>query len=203
MRELIAGALALLLLCTVAEARHRHGHAHHHRIAPSCPGTTYDNDGRIHYCPPSPTEGRTGVRHRAYVRHVRTRNIAQAPHGFGRVCTKEGHCSTVAGYLVGKFQGLIHDFEELGYNVGIIGCLSPGHMAHSLHHTGRACDLFSQSARGRLPIRHPPDDVMNRVAERHGLTSGASWCDNDRGHFDVSGYNGCHRAHRRHYAKNL
>lgn len=137
-------------------------------------------------------------------REMNRRVLEHAMRGRGRVCTAQGRCATVATYLVDKFQGLFRDLEALGYNLGQPGCLSGGHMRHSLHHWGGACDLFNQVARNRTALRQPPASVQIELAARHGLTAGASWCNPDGGHFDVSGYNGCRAGRhvpRRAYAR--
>lgn len=110
------------------------------------------------------------------------------PHlGYGggaTVCSRTGGCSSVAGQLVGAFQAAINEFEALGYAVGTPGCLSAGHMAHSKHHSGAACDLFNQVARNRTALRQPPPAVQIAVAARHGLTSGCEWRHPDCGHIE-------------------
>ena len=84
-----------------------------------------------------------------------------------------------------SFHGLVTDLTAMGYNVGTPGCLSSGHMRHSKHHWGGACDLFNQIARNRTALRQPPPAVQIAVAARHGLTSGCVWRSPDCGHFEV------------------
>jgi len=181
----VAGALALVLIaCLPAQARHYRHYSHHH--------------ARYHVHRHYAAHGH--ARHRAYVSHAPARvneSSTSRRGGYAHVCVS-GHCGTVAAYLAERFRGLFADFLALGYNIGSPGCLSSGHMRHSLHHTGRACDLFDQVARDRTALHQPPPHVQIEVAARHGLTSGCAWRNRDCGHFDLSGVGA---AGRRHYAR--
>ena len=84
-----------------------------------------------------------------------------------------------------QFEGLVADFQSMGYSVGTPGCLSAGHMARSKHHWGGACDLFNQVARNVTALRQPPPAVQIAVANAYGLTSGCVWRSPDCGHFEV------------------
>lgn len=156
------------------------------------------------------------ARHHYHTSHYRHSSHIQTAHGGGltRIC-EGGSCGTVAARAAEKFSGLFRDLRAMGYDLGSPGCYSPhGHMRNSLHHSGNACDLFNQYARNRTHLRMPPASVQIEVAARHGLTAGASWCNPDGGHFDLSGYNGCrgrsytahtyasyHPRHHRHYRR--
>lgn len=211
--RIFLATLALVFLILPAQARHVHRHHHviHDRVNPGhspssiCAGTTYDNDGRTHCANgfpqfvPSPLEGRGGAGPRARVRQGGGENNASRVSlrgGYVRICVS-GHCGTVAAALAENFRGLFQDFVAMGYNIGAPGCLSAGHMAHSLHHSGSACDLFDQVARNVTALHQPPPSVQIEVAARHGLTSGCAWRSPDCGHFDVSGIGGVGR----HYAR--
>lgn len=122
--------------------------------------------------------------------YAHTRHHARSGHhvslpGIGRVCTSDGRCARVVSWATSAFQGAILEFESLGYAVGSPGCLSPGHMRHSKHHWGGACDLFNQVARNRTALRQPPPPVQIAVAERHGLISGCMWKHPDCGHVET------------------
>lgn len=113
--------------------------------------------------------------------------VEEKQGGLEKVCV-EGHCGTVIARAAEKFKGLFQDLVSMGYNIGSPGCYSPtGHMRHSLHHWGGACDLFNQYARNRCHLKQPPPQVQIEVAAKHGLTSGCGWRDRDCGHFDLSG----------------
>lgn len=117
-------------------------------------------------------------RHVAHAKHHRSTRHAGAPGGgtgTGRVCTANDRCARVVAWATSAFQGAIREFEDLGYKIGSPGCLSGGHMRHSKHHWGGACDLFDQTSRNKTALRQPPPDVQIAVAERHGLISGCSW----------------------------
>lgn len=127
--------------------------------------------------------------------HRRARGVARAAiagarasahAGVTRVCAGEA-CGTVASWAAEKFRGLFVDLVAAGYRLGSPGCLSGGHMRHSLHHWGGACDLFNQVARNRTALPQPPPAVQIELAAKHGLTSGCVWRSPDCGHFDLSG----------------
>jgi hypothetical protein len=118
-------------------------------------------------------------------RHLEFRGKSSAVSGGTvTICAARG-CARVAAWAADRFRGLIRDLEGMGYAVGHPSCLSSGHMRHSLHHTGRACDLFDQTARDRTRLRQPPPAVQIAVAEKHWLRSGCAWHDRDCGHFEV------------------
>lgn len=129
----------------------------------------------------SPAAARTPHHHTHHRHHPHTEPKRE---GGSAVCSRLGRCAPVAAFLVGAFQGAINEFEALGYAVGTPGCLSAGHMAHSKHHSGAACDLFNQVARNRTALRQPPPAVQIAVAQHHGLTSGCEWHHPDCGHIE-------------------
>jgi len=105
-------------------------------------------------------------------------------HGYTH---ESAHSLNVMASARAQFDGLVADFQAMGYRIGTPGCLSSGHMAHSKHHFGGACDLFNQVARNRTALPQPPASVQIVVARRHGLIAGASWRHPDGGHFEVPG----------------
>jgi hypothetical protein len=109
----------------------------------------------------------------------------------------------VASSYRANFVGLVSDLQFLGYNVGRPGCLSSGHMWHSKHHWGGACDLFDQVARNVTRLRQPPPAVQIEVASRHGLVSGCSWRHPDCGHFEVPTGNAMWYKRRHHRSARL
>lgn len=141
------------------------------------------------------------VHHRGDVKVAR--HISHSSAGLARVKSREGS-SSVVSWASTQFQGLILDLQSLGYRVGSPGCYSPtGHMHHSKHHWGGACDLFGQYARDRTRLRQPPPRVQMTLARKHGLISGCQWRNRDCGHFEVATWNRsggsrtAHRGHRR------
>lgn len=100
-------------------------------------------------------------------------------------------------------RALISDLVAHGYR-GHVTCLASGHMPHSLHHTGEACD-FAQLRRN---VVAPGAGIMYRarsIIVAHGLRDGCSF--HDCGHVDSGRMNFRARAqwipvaHIRHYAR--
>jgi hypothetical protein len=86
---------------------------------------------------------------------------------------------TVASHLAERFQALIADFVAHGYKPRHIGCLAHGgHVPHSRHYAGAACD-FDQRGWG---LTHPFMYHARAIIARHGLRDGCSF--NDCGHVD-------------------
>jgi hypothetical protein len=104
--------------------------------------------------------------------------------GYVIVRTREG-AGRVVAWAGERFQGLIRDLEDAGYKIGGPGCLSGGHMRHSKHHWGGACDFFGQYARDRTRLRQPPPQLQIALARKHGLISGCMWRNRDCGHFEA------------------
>jgi hypothetical protein len=102
--------------------------------------------------------------------------------GYATIHTWQGMARVVA-WARERFQGFIDEVQHLGYRVGPPGCLSSGHMRHSKHHWGGACDLFVQVARNRTRLKLPPNHMD--IAKRHGLIDGCMWRNPDCGHFEV------------------
>lgn len=219
----LAGALALAcILAQPADARHRPGHVRHDSprpiacriigaggqfVIPQTCAARFDKLRQINRNvlrhAMARYKGRWRVRHQAYVGRARIENNESGVSwrgGYARVCVG-GHCGTVNANLAEKFRGLFAEFVALGYNIGSPGCLSSGHMRHSLHHSGSACDLFNQVARNRTALHQPPPSVQIEVASRHGLTSGCVWRSPDCGHFDVSGIGGGRYYARSHHGR--
>jgi hypothetical protein len=174
MLRIVVGVIALTcLLAAPAEARHRH--VYHRGLSARVVSSGF----AMH----------TASRHSNRARAVAAVGGAEAGGiaGGHRVCASGGHCASVVASAVEAFQGLIRDFEKMGYAIGSPGCMSGGHMHNSKHHWGGACDLFNQVARNRTALRQPPPSVQIATAQRHGLTSGCAWRSPDCGHFEVAG----------------
>ena len=106
-------------------------------------------------------------------------------HGLVTVMTAVGLPITVAATVVTKFVGLIAAFAEAGYHPKHIGCFAAhGHIRHSLHHTGQACDFDQEGWNATVPFMY--------TAQAHALIAAAGLrdgCDfhsrRDCGHVDV------------------
>ena len=108
--------------------------------------------------------------------------------GTGRVST------TVAQGAAGPLQCVLTSLTSRGYPVRFIRGYGHGSVRGSLHPSGYALDV-NQLRRGVTVPRMPADEVV--LARDCGAISGASWRNNDSGHFQVGGYDG-NRSHRRH-----
>lgn len=128
---------------------------------------------------------------------------ARAPSGIVHEKLADGQVIAVAAAYANRFVGFFNALFEREGHLPSITCLASGHMRHSLHHWGGACDV-GQSARN---VAWRPMYHVGSLATMYGLTDGASWRNPDAGHIDVSGVGGGghyvrHYAshHRRHYA---
>lgn len=125
--------------------------------------------------------------------------------GLVTVPTAAGISITVASNLASKFQGFINDLHSEGYNPHHLGCYaSGGHVTHSNHYHGGACD-FDQSGRNKTASRMYH---VSALAAKWGLRDGCTF--HDCGHIDdgvnVGWHTGTtsHSTHHRHlkaYAK--
>ena len=97
--------------------------------------------------------------------------------------TKLGHSYKVNQAHSRQFIGFVDDLERTYGPIRFIGCYSRwGHVHHSLHHTGNACDI-EQHGWGRTSYR-----AMYHIAwlaHKHGLRDGCSFT--DCGHVDTGG----------------
>jgi hypothetical protein len=107
----------------------------------------------------------------------------EIPHHYGGgVVTIETATNpiTVASGIAGQMRDLISDLVAHGFR-GHVTCLASGHMPHSLHHSGNACD-FAQLRRN---VVSPGAGVMYHASDiiaAHGLRDGCSF--HDCGHVD-------------------
>jgi hypothetical protein len=139
--------------------------------------------------------------------------------GYAKVHIANGDTATVIASAADRFQAFIDEVEAdqipdvgagyfvetvkiKGNRIGEIGCLSSGHMRHSKHHWGGACD-FSQLSRDRTTDKFMYH--VTAIAHKHGLTDGCEWDNRDCGHIEVPGPNRLTRTasarhHHRRYA---
>jgi hypothetical protein len=87
---------------------------------------------------------------------------------------------TVASGIADQMRALIADLVAHGYR-GHVTCLASGHMPHSLHHTGEACD-FAQLSRNRVAAGAGIMYHAHAIIAAHGLRDGCSF--HDCGHVD-------------------
>jgi hypothetical protein len=104
---------------------------------------------------------------------------AAARDGYVTIDTAAGIAITVASEFAPKIQGFIADVVASGYHPKKIHCAAGGgHVAHSLHYVGRACD-FDQRGWG-LTARFMYH--VSALAEKWGLRDGKEFADS--GHID-------------------
>jgi hypothetical protein len=174
MRPLKTAAIFLAVSMPVqAGYRHRHrdhGHQAHHNLH------------RHHAARRSAHRRRTTRPQQARSeRHGRQHPArAGARHGGGivTVSTAAGPI-TVASHLAERFQALIADFVAHGYKPRHIGCLAHGgHVPHSRHYAGAACDFDQRGWGLTVPFMYH----ARAIIARHGFRDGCSF--NDCGHVD-------------------
>jgi len=105
-------------------------------------------------------------------------------HHLVTVPTAAGQGITVAKHLAQRFQNLIADLVAAGYKPKRISCFSlTGHVAHSRHHVGAACDFDGSLSRNAF-MRSP---TANRIIVKNRFRNGCSFKVNgitDCGHVD-------------------
>jgi hypothetical protein len=136
-------------------------------------------------------------RHRYAYRNYHHRHLAsragdeRGGHGLVHEQTAAGQI-TVASDAAGKFKELIAALVAKGFKGDVHCYASGGHVTHSLHYSGRACD-FAQTGRNRtVSIMYHAGSLIKAA----GLRDGCSF--HDCGHVDT-GFAVASR-HERHYA---
>ena len=175
-KRLLLGIFCLLYFTATGFA-HEH-HRHHHRHS----GRYSEHQAR-------------GERH--FSRH---RRGDFSSTGITHVRLDDGQTIAVASAYASRFAGFFHALYHREGHLPEIKCLASGHMAHSLHHWGGACDV-GQTARN---VAWRAMYHVGALASEYGLTDGCNWSHPDCGHVDVSGVGGGHRyasRHYRHYAR--
>ena len=140
------------------------------------------------------------ARHHHYHHHVRHHRHVHyfTPPGLDLVTvqTSANKQIVVARHLATRFQSLISDLTAAGYHPHSIHCFSlTGHVRHSLHHIGAACDFDGSLSRSAF-MR---SSIANRIIVKNRFRNGCTFYSSrvrDCGHVDI-GFN-YHRPHRRH-----
>jgi hypothetical protein len=167
-------AVLALFMWSQAEARTHHRYRHHAMYAHGL--------GHVHH---------TGAHHWRHVPLPIQRPAGGwtpmgaieevARRGLVTVHTAVGIPITVASRVAERFQGLIADFEAAGYQPSRIHCFAThGHVRHSLHHIGEACD-FNQRGWGKTD-RFMHTALADHLIRKHGLRNGCQF--RDCGHVD-------------------
>ncbi len=107
----------------------------------------------------------------------------------GVVRAKSGAVARVKPDAAPKFQQLVNWLESKGYPVKFMGGYRPGPCwTGGMHPCGEAIDI-NQTARGRVVAAFPAGTAA--YARTLGIVSGSSWCNDDTGHFQIGGHEGC------------
>jgi len=139
------------------------------------------------------------ARHHHYHHHVRHHCHVHyfTPPGLDLVTvqTSANKQIVVARHLATRFQSLISDLTAAGYHPHSIHCFSlTGHVRHSLHHIGAACDFDGSLSRSPFMRSAQANRIIVKNRFRNGCTFYSSGV-RDCGHVD-EGFN-YHRPHRR------
>jgi hypothetical protein len=111
-----------------------------------------------------------------------------------------GATAQVSSSAANAFRCIVNALETQGYPIKFMGGYARGgHIRGSLHYSGNALDI-NQTDRGVTTPRMPSNEVS--LAAGCGLVSGASWKNNDSGHFQIGNLTYAARRHHtnRHYA---
>ena len=155
----IVSALSLALACWFGAMAAASAHGVHHHMR--------HHFSRHHYAS------------RSYHHHVASRSDGErSGHGLVHEQTAAGEI-TVAADAAGKFKELIAALVAKGFKGDVHCYASGGHVAHSLHYSGRACD-FAQSGRNKtVSIMYHAGGLIRSA----GLRDGCSF--HDCGHVDT------------------
>lgn len=104
----------------------------------------------------------------------------------------DGQIITISAAHAAKFVGFLNALFHREGRLAPVNCAASGHMRHSLHHWGGACDV-GQRARN---VAWRAMYHVGSLARQFGLTDGCVWRHPDCGHVDVSGTGGYRYAHR-------
>jgi hypothetical protein len=120
--------------------------------------------------------------HETARRQARVEAVEPVHHHGGGVVTIQTAANpiTVSANIAGQMRALIADLVAHGYR-GHVTCQASGHMPHSLHHTGEACD-FAQLSRNRVAAGAGVMYHASSLIAAHGLRDGCSF--HDCGHVD-------------------
>lgn len=189
MKYTLMAAIGLLLATTIPASAAR-GHYQQQQYAPHMGGFC-DNSGRYCGSAPAPQPARRAVAHYKKRAAKKQHTIdANGNAALAEIHTAAGLTAKVASYVREKFQAFIDAVEAdtvpdtgAGYFVDAttikgnritdIGCFDThGHMPHSKHYRGLACDI------GQIRRNVTTDKFMYHVASiahRLGLTDGCEW----------------------------
>ena len=138
------------------------------------------------------------ARHHAHhvERHREARSEDHVRSGLTTISTAAGIPIVVASHLAQQFESLVADFVAAGYRPRAIHCYAHGgHVTHSRHYAGAACD-FDQRGWGRTaPFMYSAR--AHAIIIAHGLRDGREF--HDQGHVDDGGVRYARNVHRSRY----
>jgi hypothetical protein len=161
--------LSLLMPLSNANAKHRHNNYDTY-------GYNYNYYGNYgyNYQPrnyPIPSHG--------YNYQPRNYPIPSYGLNLSRIVVASGHKITVASHLASRWKALIDDFVVAGYKPRNIGCFTTsGHVPHSRHYAGAACDFDQRGWGLTVPFMYR----AHKIIVKHGFRDGCDF--NDCGHVD-------------------
>jgi hypothetical protein len=154
-RRVLAFALAVGVVAAATAEADAHARRHHHRYHHFARSSHRDRSAQVDY------------------QHV----------GFSLVTVKSAAGSiTVNAAHVSQFLGAISDLVAAGFRGPVHCYASGGHVRHSLHYTGEACD-FAQLARNRVASGAGIMYHAHAILARWNLRDGCTF--HDCGHADT------------------
>ena len=114
----------------------------------------------------------------------------EAPHraGLVTVSTAAGIPITVASSVADRFVGFIADLVATGARPSTIHCAAAGgHVRHSLHYWGGACDFNGSASRWAPMNHHRVADLARKWDLRDGCSFRIRGGVPDCGHIDAGG----------------
>jgi hypothetical protein len=146
----LAAALFILALSTSAEAHRGH---HNGWVYRSITGQSYKG------------------KHRAHIRHTPNHHGRHLSVGLVTVQTVANIPITVASYLATRFQSLVADLSYAGYHPKRISCFATsGHVPHSRHYAGAACDFDGSLSRSKFMRSSVADKLIRKNKLRNGCS---------------------------------
>lgn len=128
------------------------------------------------------SDARTHRHHRHHVRHHH--HPVDANGNLATVITSIGLTARVASSAREQFQKFIDAVELDGNKITDIGCFAThGHMRHSKHYRGLACDVMQQSRNVTAAFMYH----VTEIAHQFGLEDGCEWHRKDCGHIEIPG----------------
>ena len=149
-------------------------------------------------------QAHTRLHHAQRHHHYSSRSHGSYSHGIYK-CADCVVRDTLAGIVsvsarnANRFVGVINDLWNAGFRGPVHCAASGGHVRHSRHYSGNACD-FAQTGWGKTkPIMYHREAAA--IIAKYGLTNGCSF--HDCGHVGTDGGgSGRHYASRKvHYAR--